>query len=153
MGIHSVKIQNYKSIRESGEILMKPLNVLIGPNGAGKSNFISFFECAEKNRADNLLDFGRKRSKFLSGQITFDNEFRNEYSFEMIPDQEGNLIFSKGLSTLTRPGTEIKDSLTIDFGGILESRIKNDSAYRTFYLKDLFSSFKILQHRFLIDFI
>ncbi|MBL0107432.1 MAG: AAA family ATPase [Ignavibacteria bacterium] len=61
----------------------------------------------------------------------------------MIPDQEGNLIFSKGLSTLTRPGTEIKDSLTIDFGGILESRIKNDSAYRTFYLKDLFSSFKI----------
>ncbi|MBK8383761.1 MAG: AAA family ATPase [Ignavibacteria bacterium] len=48
MGIHSVKIQNYKSIRESGEILMKPLNVLIGPNGAGKSNFISFFEFLNK---------------------------------------------------------------------------------------------------------
>ncbi|MBL0107431.1 MAG: AAA family ATPase [Ignavibacteria bacterium] len=76
MGIHSVKIQNYKSIRESGEILMKPLNVLIGPNGAGKSNFISFFEflnklyekklqlyIAEKNRADNFSILG-KRSNF-----------------------------------------------------------------------------------------
>ena len=44
MGIYSIQIQNFKSIRDSGSIEIKPLNVLIGANGAGKSNFISFFK-------------------------------------------------------------------------------------------------------------
>ena len=42
MSIKSIRIQNFKSIRDSG-VELRPINMLIGANGAGKSNFISFF--------------------------------------------------------------------------------------------------------------
>lgn len=68
MPIESIHIQNYKSIRDSGLIEMRPINVLIGPNGVGKSNFIGFFKflnmlyqkqlqnhIARKGRADGMM--------------------------------------------------------------------------------------------------
>ncbi|OFY99481.1 MAG: hypothetical protein A3K10_06085 [Bacteroidetes bacterium RIFCSPLOWO2_12_FULL_31_6] len=93
MGIHSIKIQNFKSIKETDEIRLNNLNILIGPNGAGKSNFISFFKFLNKlynqqlqlyisqyGRAENFLYFGRKKSDFLGGKITLNSSFnkRNE---------------------------------------------------------------------------
>lgn len=156
MGIYSIKIKNFKSIRDSGDIIMRPLNVLIGQNGAGKSNFISFFKFLNKlykqqlsvyviqnGRAENFLYFGRKKSDFLSGQITFDNEWKNEYSFVMKPDQIGNLVFTQELSSLTNPVSNINDSIRISFGGTIESKLKNDINWRTDYLKGFFNSFKI----------
>src|SRR5712671_3566016 len=100
MGIKSIQLQNFKSIKNSGKVEFRPINVLIGANGVGKSNFISFFKflnrlyrqelqvyVAQNGRADNFLFFGRKISNFLSGVVTFDNDYENEYQFELIPDQ------------------------------------------------------------------
>ena len=44
MPIDRINIKNFKSIKDSGDIAIGPLNILIGSNGVGKSNFISFFK-------------------------------------------------------------------------------------------------------------
>ncbi|HOF20781.1 MAG TPA: AAA family ATPase, partial [Bacteroidales bacterium] len=130
MGIYSIKIQNFKSIRETDDMLIKPLNVLIGPNGAGKSNFISFFKflnrlyeqqlqlyISQNGRAENFLFFGSKGSDFLAGRIVFDNNWKNEYVFKMVPDQSGNLIFAEEWSNFTSPGSASKNFSNISIGG------------------------------------
>lgn len=86
MSIHSIHIENFKSIRDSGPVRIRPLNVLIGPNGAGKSNFIAFFKflnmlfqeqlqnhIARKGRSDGFMYFGRQ-SKYIAGKIVFTND-------------------------------------------------------------------------------
>jgi predicted ATPase len=150
MGIYSIKIQNYKSIRETDDILIKPLNVLIGPNGAGKSNFISFFKflnrlyeqqlqlyISQNGRAENFLHFGIKGSDYLAGRIVFDNDWKNEYEFNMVPDQSGNLIFAEEWSN-TKQG-----DLKIEQSGHLESGLKNHTWNRSTYLRQRLASFRI----------
>lgn len=156
MGIYSLQFQNFKSIRDTGELKINRLNVLIGPNGSGKSNFISFFKFLNKlyeqelqlhislnGRAENFLYFGRKKSSFLSGTITFDNEWRNQYEFKMVPDSTGNLVFQDEFSNLKRPGYSNWDLKRINIPGRLESVLKNDDAYRNAYLRSFFKSLKI----------
>lgn len=156
MGIQSINIRNFKSIRDTGDIRIKAINVLIGPNGAGKSNFISFFKFLNRlyerqlqlyinqnGRAENFLYFGRKRSDFLSGKVVFDNDWKNEYSFKMVPDQGGNLIFGEEYSNYTKPGTSFINRSNIGIPGSFESRIKEDDGYRNRYLRSQFSGFKI----------
>ena len=54
MPIDRIYIKNYKSIRDSGEIKIRPLNVLIGSDGVGKSNFIGFFKLLHSISEDRL---------------------------------------------------------------------------------------------------
>ncbi len=156
MPIKSVHIQNFKSIRDSGEVGLSQINVLIGPNGGGKSNFISFFKFLNKlyeqqlqlyisqnGRADNFLYFGRKRSEFVSGEITFDNEWANQYTFQLIPDQVGNLIFSEEWSNYQEPNKTYLNRKKIYNPDRSESVLKNDDQYRNRYLKSFFKTFKI----------
>ena len=156
MGIYSIKIQNFKSIRETEDMLIKSLNVLIGPNGAGKSNFISFFKflnrlydqqlqlyISQNGRAENFLYFGRKGSDFLSGRIVFDNDWKNEYVFKMVPDQSGNLIFAEEWSNFTPPASSSKNLSSISIGGNPESVLNNDDGYRNKYLRNQFKAFKL----------
>lgn len=148
--IKSIEIQNYKSIKNSGRVLLSPFNVLIGANGVGKSNFISFFKflnkiynrefqlyVAQNGRADNFLFFGRKFSSHLKGSITFDNSFENEYSFRLVPDQAGNFIFAEEWSN-TNQG-----DLLIGAPGSKESELKSDEWFRSTYLRDQLTTLKI----------
>ncbi|NJN33804.1 MAG: AAA family ATPase, partial [Saprospiraceae bacterium] len=111
MAIHSVRIQNFKSIRDSGHLQLNALNILIGANGSGKSNFINFFKFVNRlyqrnqkvyvnqhGKADNFLYFGRKQSDFLGGSIKFDNEYKNGYIFKMIPTNKNDLIFDEEIT-------------------------------------------------------
>jgi predicted ATPase len=156
MGIYSIKIQNFKSIRQTDELLINSLNVLIGPNGAGKSNFISFLKflnrlyeqqlqlyISQNGRAENFLYFGRKSSDFLAGKIVFDNDWKNEYIFKMVPDQSGNLIFAEEWSNLILTDSTSKSYFSISNGGNLESVLKNDDNYRSQYIRSQFQGFKI----------
>tara|TARA_B100000508_G_scaffold140717_1_gene143029 strand:- start:1200 stop:2291 length:1092 start_codon:yes stop_codon:yes gene_type:complete len=156
MGIHSIKIQNFKSIRETQDLEIKSINVLIGPNGAGKSNFISFFKFLNRlytkqlqlyigkhGRAENFLYFGRKKSDFLGGTIVFNNDWRNEYEFKMVPDNRGNLIFEQENSNYKKPNEKRKNRSPISFGGNEESGLKDDSGYRNKHLRSHISGFKI----------
>ncbi len=150
MGIKSIHIQNFKSIKDSGVVELKPVNVLIGANGAGKSNFISFFKFLNKlyskelqtyiiqnGRADNFLFFGRKYSSYLSGTITFDNEYRNEYAFTLIPEQSGSLIFLDEWSNTTQGDLQIENTIRT------ESELRNHGWFRSGYLRDNLNALKL----------
>ncbi len=155
MPIKSVHIQNFKSIREA-EVELSQINVLIGPNGGGKSNFISFFKFLNKlyeqqlqlyisqnGRADNFLYFGRKRSEFLGGEVTFNNEWKNQYAFQMVPDQSGNLIFSEEWSNYQEPSATYQNRKRIYNPNKIESELKTDEYTRNKYLRGFFRSFRI----------
>ena len=43
----------------------------------------------QNGRANNFLHFGRKKSKFIGGEIVFNNDFY---------DDKGNLKYAKGMS-------------------------------------------------------
>ena len=106
MPIDRIYIRNFKSIRDSGDIAIKPINILIGANGVGKSNFISFFKMlnsiykkrlslfvADNGYENGLLYFGRKKSKFIEGGIIFKPEVGNTnncYDFKLVPKLHAN---------------------------------------------------------------
>ena len=105
MSIKSIRIQNFKSIRDSG-VELRPVNVLIGANGAGKSNFIGFFKflnrlyeqqlqlyVAQNGRVDGFLYFGQKASDFLEGEVTFADPDEFQYWFTLVPSQVGRFVF------------------------------------------------------------
>lgn len=135
---------------------MNALNVLIGANGAGKSNFISFFKFLKKlfeqelqlyinqhGRVDNFLYFGRKKSDFLAGTITFDNIYTNQYSFELVPDQSGSLIFSNEMSNYKPPNGAWNNSRIYGSRGNSEAVLQESDNYQNIYLKNNFSKFKV----------
>lgn len=154
MGIQSIHIKNFKSIKDSGVVELKNINVLIGGNGVGKSNLISYFKflnklyeqqlqfyIAQNGRADNFMFFGRKNSEFLGGNIIFDNDWHNGYEFVLRPDQGGNLIFEVEYSTYSHPNL---NRTRIDVGmGSSESRLKADDGYRNKYLRGQFRGLRI----------
>jgi len=150
MGIQSIRIQNFKSIKDSGDIELGQVNVLIGANGVGKSNFIGFFKflnqiynrnlqlyVAQNGRADNFLFFGRKISTRIKGKITFDNGYQNEYDFTLVPDQGNSLIFSEERSNTS------EGSLDINTPGASESQLKNNTWFRSKFLRRGLESLKL----------
>lgn len=156
MGIFSIQIENFKSIQKTEAIEIKPINILIGSNGVGKSNFISFFKLlnriyaqklqfyvSQNGRSDNFLYFGRKKSNFLSGTITFDNDWKNEYSFKLVPDQSDSLIFEEEWSNYNDPNKRIQNRSLINNSGSLESVLKDDSGWRNKYLREQLVGLKI----------
>lgn len=105
----SIRIQNFKSIRDTGELELRPINIFIGANGAGKSNFISFFKFLKKcsnyevpyfvkqnGGADSLLFYGKRGSNnTLKATVKFNNKHKSIYSFEMISNIYDELLFSR----------------------------------------------------------
>ncbi len=100
--LNKIKLSGFKSIREM-ELDLTSLNILIGPNGVGKSNFIHFFRfmnqlrskelqiyVSQKGTAERFLHFGEKETKSIQAHLQFDP---NEYKVELVPTQEGKLIF------------------------------------------------------------
>lgn len=173
MLIDRVYINNYKSIRASGEIPIRALNVLIGPNGVGKSNFISFFKLlnsisqkrlpsfvAENGYADRMLHFGRKKSKEVSGGIIFRSslgEVTNRYDFVLKPDLSNGFYFEKEVggsnesvygsnvygSNIFDTGSPKWDYLLLDSQGEKNSGLRDHTAARFEYLREYFDQLKV----------
>lgn len=163
MPIDRVNIKNFKSIRESGDIHLKPINILIGANGVGKSNFISFFKMLNSlskkrlwqyvvaNGGENgLLYFGVKKSKSIEGSIIFkpkEKNTNNRYDFTLIPNFFGSgFCFEKdnaGYNTVH--GKEYENWNFQDLGGKgkEESGISESEMHRAIYLRDFFYSFNV----------
>lgn len=163
MPISRINIKNFKSIKDSGDIEIRPINILIGPNGVGKSNFINFFKLlnsiynqrlrgfvAENGYSDKLLYFGRKKTKFIEGTIVFKPESKNvnnRYDFKLVPQSNGSGFFFEkdagGFNRYASGFNELWDFL--NFGGEFkeESELTNNTSTRAEYLKDYFQEFKI----------
>ncbi len=81
--------------------------------------------------------FGRKISSFLGGKIRFDNEYKNEYEFKLVTNQDSSFIFAAESSNYRNK------SWVIGSGGTEESGLRQYSGYEGRYLEVKLDSFKI----------
>lgn len=99
-----ISVDGFKSIRTSGKIELKPINLIIGPNGSGKSNFIgvfSFLQAVKQGRlfeyvrtaggGDELLHFGAKMTSEIVIRLSFREEV-NGYNLTLKIDNNDNLF-------------------------------------------------------------
>jgi predicted ATPase len=163
MPIDSIYIQNYKSIRDSGQIKIRPINVLIGPNGVGKSNFIGFFKLlhriyeqrlrtfvADSGYENQMLYFGRRISKFLAGGIIFrpnGENVNNRYDFKLIPQAQGSGFYFEredaGFNRYARGYNASWDYMDLGSIGKDESELINHTADRSKFLREYFNNFNV----------
>lgn len=163
MPIDRVRIVNFKSIRDSGEVKIRPINILIGSNGVGKSNFINYFKLlnsiykqrlskfvADNGYENRILHFGRKTSKYLAGSIIFkpsDGNTNNRYDFKLIPKAQSlGFYFEKDSGGFNFYSNSINESWDyLDFGGTNneESNLINHTSKRAEYLRNYFEDFRI----------
>ena len=69
--VRSIEIENYKSIRESGEIRIPGITLILGPNGSGKTNILESLLLLKQTLENNQLNLK------LNGNIVKTGEFRN----------------------------------------------------------------------------
>jgi len=162
MPIDRIYINNFKSIKSSGDIKIGPLNVLIGPNGVGKSNFISFFKLlnsistkrlpsyvADNDFANRILYYGKKQSKELSGGIVFKirgGNTNNRYDFVLKPDQTDGFYFEKeliGYNIFSQKYSEKWDKRSLNSTGEKNSGLDKHASTRVEYLKKFFAEFQV----------
>jgi len=163
MPIDRIRIKGFKSIRDSGEIIIKPINVLIGSNGVGKSNFIAFFKMlnciyrkrlsyyvAENGYENSLMYFGRKKSKSIEGTIVFkpqDKNPFNTYHFKLVPKtRDAGFYFEKDEGGDTACISENSEHLGCEeFGGKgkEESGIAENVVFGAGNLREFFNSFNV----------
>lgn len=138
-----IKIKGYKSIYEL-DLPLRSINILIGANGVGKTNFISFFKLVNhiyeqrlqnytmQNSAESLLYYGSKRTKEISGYLSFAD---NAYSFNLQPRDNGSMFLETESSFYcNHPNTVMNRE---------ESYIKDSSAIRDKWLRNYLQSYKI----------
>jgi predicted ATPase len=163
MPIDRIHIKNFKSIKDSGEIYIKPINILIGANGVGKSNFISFFKLlnsiykqrlkfyvADNGYENRILYFGRKRSKFLEGSIVFKpakGNTNNRYNFKLVPKAQGvGFYFEEdlgGYNLFASKYNESWDYMNMGGEGNEESELVNNTSTRAKFLSEYFQDFNV----------
>lgn len=163
MPIDRIHIQNFKSIRDSGDIHIKPINILIGANGVGKSNFISFFKLlnsiskkrlsyfvADNGYENGLLYFGRKKSKSLEGSIVFrpdGQNTNNRYDFKLVPKTQAiGFYFEKdegGYNSFANGNNESWSFEDLGGQGKEESGIAENGMTRAGFLRDYFDRFNV----------
>jgi len=163
MPIDRIHIKNFKSIRDSGDIRIKPINILIGANGVGKSNFISFFKMlnniskkrlsfyvADNGYENSLLYFGRKKSKSIEGSIVFKPEGKNtnnRYDFKLVPKKQATGFYFErdedGFNSFVNGYNESWSFEDLGGKGKEESGISENGMDRAGFLRDFFVSFNV----------
>ena len=141
--LNEIKIKGYKSIKDLS-LELKPINILIGANGVGKTNFISFFRLVNniyeqrlqnytmQNRADGLLYYGIKRTKEITGYLSFSS---NAYSFTLQPRDNGSMFIAREDSWY--------EGSSYGYANVDESYIKKSTTFRDKWLRDYLQSYKI----------
>jgi hypothetical protein len=63
--LRSLRLQNFRSLRDTGDVLLRPIVLLVGANSSGKSSFLRFFpllkQTAQANSRSPLLWFREER--------------------------------------------------------------------------------------------
>jgi predicted ATPase len=163
MPIDRIHIKNFKSIRDSGEIQILPVNILIGANGVGKSNFIGFFKLlnsiykqqlkkyvADSGYENQILHFGRRKSKDLGGSIVFrpdDGNTNNRYDFKLVPQSNGSGLYFEedvgGYNHFWNGYNEKWDFKNFGGSGLGESELRNHGSERAKFLCEYFEEFRV----------
>ena len=92
--MESIRIQNLRSLKDTGEIKIKPITILVGGNSSGKSTFLRTFPMFKQSFMHDtlgtlslygdIIDFGEfneSLSRFAENEeISFEIKFSNKYN-------------------------------------------------------------------------
>lgn len=129
----SIRIKNFRSFTDSGEITINKVNVLLGKNSSGKSSFLNLFPMfkeSAKNElrspfmwfCDGLYDFGsykNARSRYIKGKEPIVFEFSWNALTEKKSEQcdECSLYNRQWLGLLNSPKYKLVISVNNDSRG------------------------------------
>jgi len=116
--IKSIKIKNFRALRDVTLSPLSPLTTLLGPNGSGKSTVFDVFaflaECFNvglRKAWDRRGRFRELRSRNASGPITFEIKYREEapaavitYHLEVDEDTSGPFVSTEWLRWTRKKG-------------------------------------------------
>ncbi|MCK5719103.1 MAG: AAA family ATPase [Thiomargarita sp.] len=137
LAIKSFRIKNFKAIKDSGLIELKPLTVLIGNNGAGKSSFIEGLEIYHAVMKKGLTTIINRWQNFkqIDNQINYQSEAieqtidnRNSIALELGQDIDKLMTFRSNIDiTLETENKPIihNEMLFFDNELIVERQIGN----------------------------
>lgn len=106
--LKSIRVAGWKSIKDSGDIELRQMNVFIGANGCGKSNFVWFFKLlnemiaerlqefiAKSGGANSVLHYGANVTPILKTSLKFETETgTREYQMRLEHAPVDRLIFT-----------------------------------------------------------
>ena len=101
MRLHSIRIQNYKSLQDVTLTDLQAVNLLIGPNNSGKSNVLKALEWV-KNAVDAPYNTAQS---IIKGNVkdTFNKDAANERSFYCIFEGENAFFHIKNFKSAYYP--------------------------------------------------
>lgn len=92
--LQTVRVKNFKAIRDSGSVRLTPLTVFIGNNGVGKSSLVEALETVHI-AAEDILSGAEKAMQRWNGIEHITNKFARpsqEFTAPIAIDLSGNLI-------------------------------------------------------------
>lgn len=102
--LNSISIKNLRSLKDTGEIDIKPITILVGKNSVGKSTFLRTFpllrqSCEKKTRSPilwygNLVDFGDFQTTINKKASQQQNETYIEFGFKINIEKQLNYYTS-----------------------------------------------------------
>jgi predicted ATPase len=100
-----LRIQNFKSWRDTGSIRLAPITVFFGANSAGKTSLLQFLlmlkQTSESSDRSRVVHFGDDYSLVELGtfqDLIFEHDVKNKLEFELSWDLPEPLEFSNPLS-------------------------------------------------------
>lgn len=145
MHISKIRIRNYKSFLDSGEIIVdKSLFALIGQNNAGKSAILDAIQCIfpSAKKSISVSDFHKKSTDNIQIDIWFD-EVTNEYL-------EGSIFEDKIIKQMGKVEDLKKELVEKDDKENLEKEILKIDQIRQENLNAIMDKYKISDNRMYI---
>ena len=119
--LKAVRIQNFKCLRDTGEMELRPLTLLIGTNSSGKSSVLQGLACLFYNFARpalrmNIPDSGLELGSFAD--VVYNHDTSNPLSFSLTVSLQGDVRENRSLTLQYRgakkePGLAFLRSLKI----------------------------------------
>ena len=93
----SLRIQNLKSIKDSGNVDLKPLTILIGKNSCGKSSFLRVFPLMKQS-----INKTKPYSLSWNGEFVDFGSYKNALNSDCVVGESISLTFNFSVYGITR---------------------------------------------------
>ncbi|TCM65064.1 uncharacterized protein DUF3696 [Acinetobacter calcoaceticus] len=144
--LKSIRLKNLRSLKDTGDVELKPITILVGKNSVGKSTFLRTFpllrqSCEKETRAPilwygNLVDFGDFGTALNKKTMSIDGDDYIEFSFNMELDSLIYYYRYKSIDNL--------EPKKINTNISLRMREHNKSSYASQLKMDIFGNTIIL---------
>jgi len=114
--INSIRIRNFKSLKDSGRIDIRPLTILVGPNNSGKSSVLQALmllkQSVESAGTDPIILHGKYMNFGSFEEIIFNQNIKNNLNITIEVERYPPLFYHYAKTTIKRMTAR---RITVDF--------------------------------------